>query len=412
MFKPVSLFVGFRYTRTRKRNFFISFVSIISMLGITLGVLSMIVVLSVINGSTTFWRTETLKSVPHVIISASASDFDWRELTQQALLHPQVLAAAPYLEGEAWVRYQGRDQFIRLRGVDPGAELEVMDSPSSQLQDLLQQLDNSENGQILGGRLARDLGIFNNQSVGVTPLRSLLGRSLEDIRSFNILGVGDFGIYGNDSVALVQLDEALELFPEQQVQIRLRVNDVFNAATIAQEAVVEARATTDELRIIPWSESQRTLFDALRMEKILTGFMLLMVVIIGAVNIISTLVMVVADKGADIAILRTMGARKLTVMAVFVVQGTLAGLFGVVLGTLSGVLIATNLSTLTRLLESFMSLVSPNDQVMVISFLRAEVIWSDIFIISGVALLISFLATLYPAYRATRVQPAAVLRYE
>jgi len=382
------------------------------MLGITLGVLSMIVVLSVINGSTTFWRTETLKSVPHVIISASASDFDWRELTQQALLHPQVLAAAPYLEGEAWVRYQGRDQFIRLRGVDPGAELEVMDSPSSQLQDLLQQLDNSENGQILGGRLARDLGIFNNQSVGVTPLRSLLGRSLEDIRSFNILGVGDFGIYGNDSVALVQLDEALELFPEQQVQIRLRVNDVFNAATIAQEAVVEARATTDELRIIPWSESQRTLFDALRMEKILTGFMLLMVVIIGAVNIISTLVMVVADKGADIAILRTMGARKLTVMAVFVVQGTLAGLFGVVLGTLSGVLIATNLSTLTRLLESFMSLVSPNDQVMVISFLRAEVIWSDIFIISGVALLISFLATLYPAYRATRVQPAAVLRYE
>jgi len=382
------------------------------MLGITLGVLSMIVVLSVINGSTTFWRTETLKSVPHVIISASASDFDWRELTQQALLHPQVLAAAPYLEGEAWVRYQGRDQFIRLRGVDPGAELEVMDSPSSQLQDLLQQLDNSENGQILGGRLVRDLGIFNNQSVGVTPLRSLLGRSLEDIRSFNILGVGDFGIYGNDSVALVQLDEALELFPEQQVQIRLRVNDVFNAATIAQEAVVEARATTDELRIIPWSESQRTLFDALRMEKILTGFMLLMVVIIGAVNIISTLVMVVADKGADIAILRTMGARKLTVMAVFVVQGTLAGLFGVVLGTLSGVLIATNLSTLTRLLESFMSLVSPNDQVMVISFLRAEVIWSDIFIISGVALLISFLATLYPAYRATRVQPAAVLRYE
>lgn len=411
MFKPVSLFVGLRYTRTRKRNQFVSFVSIISMLGITLGVLAMIVVLSVINGSTNVMRNETLKSVPHAVLATPDGIGDWQGLSAQVTASPGVLAAAPFLEGEAWIRYQGLDRFVRLRGVVPAAELGVMDNPSPQMQELLGVLEASENGIVLGARLARDLGLYGSQTVSVTPLRSLLGRSLDDARSFTAVGMADFGFYGNDSVALVNLDEARELFINQGVQLRMRVDDVFNAAAVAGAAVQNLPAA-DTLTITPWTESQRTLFDALRMEKMLTGFMLLMIVIIGAVNIVSTLVMVVADKGADIAILRTMGANRSTIMGVFIVQGTLAGLFGVLLGTLAGVAIATNLTAISTAFENLINRLLAPESLFMISYLRADLNWTDVAVISVIALLISFLATLYPAYRAARVQPAAVLRYE
>jgi lipoprotein-releasing system permease protein len=187
---------------------------------------------------------------------------------------------------------------------------------------------------------------------------------------------------------------------------------VFKAAQIARQAFESIGADTECLRITPWSESQSTLFDALRMEKMLTGFMLLMIVIIGAVNIVSTLVMVVADKGADIAILRTMGASKNTIMGIFIVQGTLAGLLGVMLGTLLGVVAAANLNGISAAFENLVNQVLQPERVYMISFLQSELIWGDVIVISLAALAISFLATLYPAYRAAKVQPAEVLRYE
>jgi lipoprotein-releasing system permease protein len=411
MFKPVSLFVGLRYTRTRKRNLFVSFVSVISMLGITLGVLAMIVVLSVINGSTAVMRSETLKSVPHVVIGFPAGGADWEGLASEVQNAAGVRAVAPFLEGEAWIRHQGQDRFIRLRGVEPLAELAVMDGPSTSLQELMGVLAETDNGIVLGSRLARDLGIFSSQSVSVTPLRSLLGRTLDDAKGLSVLGAADFVFYGNDSVALVRLDQARELFVNQNVQLRLKVDDVFQAADIADQALA-ASGDRDGLEIVPWNVSQRTLFDALRMEKMLTGFMLLMIVMIGAVNIVSTLVMVVADKSADIAILRTMGAGKGAIMGIFIVQGTLAGLSGVLLGTLLGVLVALNLTSISTAFENFINNLLAPEQLFMISYLRAELIWRDVLVIGLVALLISFLATLYPAYRAARVQPAAVLRYE
>ena len=411
MFKPVPLYIGLRYTRTRKRNVFVSFVSIISMMGITLGVLAMIVVLSVINGSTTVMRNETLKSVPHALVGFSNPEVDWQQLTGRFSSQPEIAAAAPFLQGEAWIRHQGQDRFVSLRGVDSAAELTVMDAPSTHLQQLMEELESVENGMILGSRLARDLGIFSNESVSVTPLSSLLGRSLDDAKGFNILGAADFGFYGNDSVALVKLSQAQELFTNQNVELRLKVDDVFDAAGIIQRASTRLDLS-EQVTVIPWNESQRNLFDALRMEKMLTGFMLLMIVLIGAVNIVSTLVMVVADKSADIAILRTMGAGKVAIMGIFIVQGTFAGLLGVMLGTVSGVVVTLNLNGISTAFENLVNSMLAPERLYLISYLRAELHWGDVAVIALAALLISFLATLYPAYRAARVQPAAVLRYE
>ena len=231
---------------------------------------------------------------------------------------------------------------------------------------------------------------------------------------FRVIGAADFGFYGNNNTAMISLEAAQHLLGEgnaaQDVRLRLRVDDVFNAGPIAA-AAVQAAADPD-LSSTSWSETQASLFGALRLEKTLTGFMLLMIVVIGAVNIVSTLVMVVADKSADIAILRTMGASRGTIMSIFVTQGTTVGVFGTLLGAVLGVLVSKNLSAVMGWVESTLNTVFSPADVYMISYLRAELRSSDVVIICICALLVSFLATLYPAYRATRIQPAEVLRYE
>ncbi|MCG8415871.1 MAG: ABC transporter permease, partial [Pseudomonadales bacterium] len=306
MFNPFPLFVGLRYSLTRKNNLFLSFVSLISMLGISLGVLILIVALSVINGSIVTLREEALKSVPHATLSGPGVADDWSQLHTDVLGHPEVLAAAPFIEGEATVRHQGQVVFVRLRGVDPELENSVSNNESSFYAELLARLAATENGIILGTQLAGELGIFSSTEVSVLGLGSLLQREESDALAFEVLGFADFGLYGNNNIALVNLNQAQQLFANDagtELNLRLRVDDVLRAGEIAQAA---AGASTVE--VAPWYEVQASLFNALNMEKMLTSFMLLMIVVIGAVNIISTLVMVVSDKSADIAILRTMGA--------------------------------------------------------------------------------------------------------
>jgi ABC-type lipoprotein release transport system permease subunit len=250
-----------------------------------------------------------------------------------------------------------------------------------------------------------------------------IGRNLSDVMKFRVVGAADFGFYGNNNTVMIGLPAAQGLFGDdetgvvnaaQDVHLRLRVTDVFNAGVIAQDAlnVLPAQLASDQLVASSWSESQSSLFDALRLEKTLTGFMLLMIVVIGAVNIVSTLVMVVADKSADIAILRTMGASRATIMMVFVTQGTTVGIFGTALGAVLGVLLSLNLSRVMQGIESTLNAAFSPDDVYMISYLRAELRADDVVLICISALAVSFLATLYPAYRATRIQPAEVLRYE
>ena len=411
MQKPFSVFVGLRYTLARKQNFFLSFVSLISMLGVSLGVMILIVALSVMNGSIDTLRADALKSVPHVTVAGSRVTTNWNELANIALASANVISAAPYLEGEANILYQGNNRFVSLRGVEGVLEADVVDNPSSGYRDLLIALSETENGIILGAQLAGSLGIYNNADISVTALGSLLARNLADTQGFTVVGYADFGAYGNSDTGLVNLAQAQQLFAQNsasQLQLRLRVDDVFNAKAIAEDLFGDY----PDLSLQSWDEAQASLFNALRMEKVLTSFMLLMIVVVGAVNIVSTLVMVVADKGADVAILRTMGASRSTIMKIFVVQGLVAGFLGTLIGAILGTLLAANITDISLILERIINSLASDSNRYFISHLQTQIEWGEVGLICIAALTISFLATLYPAYRASKIQAAEVLRYE
>tara|TARA_B100001013_G_scaffold341994_1_gene267309 strand:- start:3270 stop:4415 length:1146 start_codon:yes stop_codon:yes gene_type:complete len=379
------------------------------MLGVSLGVMVLIVALSVINGSINSLRNEALKSVPHVTIAGESLESNWEREAVNAQLSDQVLAAAPFLEGEAVLRYQGRNIFIRVRGVDPQREAEIVNNESQSFSNLLDILQERNNSIILGTQLASQLGISSGNELSVTSLNSLLTRSLSDAQGFEVTGFADFGIYGNQAIALINLNEARELFAQDRgvnLQLRLRVSDIFNAELIAMDLFENA----GNLDIQSWNETQATLFNALNMEKLLTSFMLLMIVVIGAVNIISTLVMVVSDKTSDVAILRTMGASRSIIMKIFVVQGLIVGIVGTTIGALLGLLLANNITKLSLWLEQLINLVFADANIYLISHLQTRVNVSEVMLVCLIALLICFLATLYPAFRASKIQPAEALR--
>ncbi len=405
------LFVGLRYSVARRGNLLLSFVTLMSMLGIALGVMILIVALSVMNGSIGVLRGEALKAVPHVTISASEGELDWRALEETARAHPEILAGAPFVEGEAVLRFQGEDVFVRLRGVLPEREADVLDVAEAADAERFAAMAGSPDAILLSARLGARLGSYPGEEVSLVSLAALLNRSLDGSRGFAISGFEDFGIYGESNIVLLHLAEAGEVLredPGAKLRLRLKVADVMAARRIAEEAFAE----TPGLEILTWQEEQASLFNALAMEKLVTTIMLLVIVLVGAVNIVSTLVMVVADKSADIAILRTMGAGASSILGVFVVQGMVAGVAGTLAGAGLGALLGRNITAISQTLERWLDALPWQDKVYLLSHLQTRVEPLEVVLISLAALLISLLATLYPAWRGSRVQPAAVLRYE
>ncbi|MGK8440397.1 lipoprotein-releasing ABC transporter permease subunit [Ectopseudomonas hydrolytica] len=414
MFRPLSVFIGARYTRAKRRNHFISFISLTSMIGLALGVLAMIVVLSVMNGFQKEMSSRILGMVPHAMLYGAEPVADWRALADKALANPQVQAAAPYAELEGMLSHRGLMQPIQIHGIDPAEEGKVSILPEHIHQGSLNNLLPGEYGVVIGDITARRFGlqVGDKLTLIIPELSNAPGGVTPRMQRLNVAAVFKVGAELDSSLALINVVDAaaMQRLPEGTVPgIRLALKDLYQAPQVSRALLAQLGA---DYRADDWTHTQGSLFSAMKMEKTMIGLLLLLIVAVAAFNIIATLIMVVADKGGDIAILRTLGATPRQIMAIFMVQGTVIGVVGTLIGTLLGVLAALNVSALVAWLESFAGQQVLSSDVYFISSLPSDLQWLDVALICLAALILSFLATLYPSWRAAQVQPAEALRYE
>ncbi|MBX3676530.1 MAG: lipoprotein-releasing ABC transporter permease subunit [Rhodocyclaceae bacterium] len=409
------LFIGLRYTRAKRRNHFISFISLISMCGIALGVAALIVVLSVMNGFQKELRTRILGVASHVQISGPGGELAaWQQAADQAAQHPQVRAAAPYVAAQGMLSF---DQTVRgalVRGILPDAEENVADFNQYMRGGSMQVLKPGEFGIVLGAELARALQVFIGDKVTLIAPQGLVTPAaiLPRLKQFKVVGLFEAGMYEYDSgLALVHLADAQALYRmEDRVSgVRLKLDDLFAAPRVARELL--SRVDGD-VRIADWTRSHANFFRAVQIEKNVMFIILLLIVAVAAFNIVSTMVMAVTDKESDIAILRTLGASPGSIMQVFIVQGALIGVIGLALGLAGGIALALNIDVVVPAIERLFNTQFLAKEVYYISELPSDLQWRDVGVITAVSFVLTLLATLYPSWRASRVNPAEALRYE
>lgn len=409
------LFIGLRYTRAKRRNHFISFISLISMCGIALGVAALIVVLSVMNGFQKELRTRILGVASHVQVSGPEGELAaWQQVADQALKHQSVRAAAPYVAAQGMLSF---DQTVRgtlVRGILPDAEEQVADFNRHMRSGSMQLLKPGEFGIILGAELARALRVFIGDKVTLIAPQGLVTPAaiLPRLKQFKVVGLFEAGMYEYDAgLALIHLADAQALYRmEDRVSgVRLKLDDLFAAPRVAREllSLVEG-----DVYIADWTRSHANFFRAVQIEKNVMFIILLLIVAVAAFNIVSTLVMAVTDKESDIAILRTLGASPGSIMQVFIVQGALIGTIGLALGLAGGVALALNIDVVVPAIERLFNTQFLAKEVYYISELPSDLQWRDVGIIAAVSFALTLLATLYPSWRASRVNPAEALRYE
>ncbi len=414
MFRPLSIFIGIRYTGAKRRNHFISFISMTSMIGLALGVLAMIVVLSVMNGFQKEMSTRILGMVPHASIAASQPLDDWQQVATAAKRNPQVLAAVPFAELEGMLSVRGAMQPVQLHGVDPALEPQVSIIDQHMQQGRLSDLREGDFGVVIGEITARrfQLGVGDKLALIVPELSSVPGGISPRMQRLNVVGIFKVGAELDSPLALIHVADAAyiqRMQPGQVQSVRLKLKDLYQAPQVAAQVVNElgqGYVSSD------WTLTQGSLFSAMKMEKTMIGLLLLLIVAVAAFNIIATLIMVVADKGADIAILRTLGATPGQIMGIFMVQGTVIGVIGTLVGAVLGIFAALNVSQLVGWIERLSGQQVMSSDVYFISNLPSELLLSDVVLICAAAFTLSFLATVYPSWRAARIQPADALRYE
>ncbi|HXF09005.1 MAG TPA: lipoprotein-releasing ABC transporter permease subunit [Candidatus Acidoferrales bacterium] len=415
MFCPFELFIGLRYSRSRRRNHFISFISLISMLGVALGVAALIVVLSVMNGFEQELRQRILGMTAH----ATVSNFDvrvedWPRLAEQAANHPHVIGTAPYIEGEAIFRHGRILTGGMLYGVLPEREGQVSDVGRRMVAGRLEDLTDGGYGVVLGKALAEALGVGLGDAVDLmVPQANLTPAGLiPRLRRFRVVGVFEVGMYEYDRTqAFVHIRDAARLMDlgEAVSGVRLRLDDLYRAPQVSRDLV---QILDPGYFATDWTRRHANFFRAIRTEKTVMFIILAMIVGVAAFNIVSTLVMVVTDKQGDIAILRTLGASPASIMGIFIVQGVLIGVVGTLAGVAIGTLVAVNVETLVPLIERAVGFQFLPADVYYISELPSRVEIADIVQIAVLAFALSLLSTLYPAWRAARTEPAEALRYE
>lgn len=412
MLKNIPLYIGLRYTRAKRRNQFISFISAFSLIGMALGVMALIVVLSVMNGFDREMKGRILSVIPHGFIDQQPSVKDWRVLAERVDKEPGVLASAPYIQSSAMVTYAGGVEAIELHGIDPAVEEKVSVVDQHMIVGDMARLEPGEYGIVMGRILASRLLLapgdkirVTSPEINVTPMGAFT-RS----RNFTLVGVFEVGAQVDSTLALIHLTDAQKFLRQTGVQgLHVKTENLYEAGLIMNRV----RANLgDEFRVRDWSQTQGSLFQAVKMEKIVVGSLLMIIIAVAAFNIVSSLVLMVADKRSDIAVLRTLGLSARQVMAIFIVQGSAIGFIGTLIGAILGCLIALTLTSIMGMFESLFGLQVFDPEVYFIAQLPSVLLWSDVAVICGIALGLSFLATLYPAYRAAQIEPAEALRYE
>lgn len=416
MFKPVALYIGLRYTRAKRRNHFISFISLSSMLGIALGVTALITVLSVMNGFEKELRARMLGMSAHVIIDTFEGGIgDWAPLAAQLRQRPEISGIAPFVQGQAMLTFGKSVYGTLLQGIDPQVESQVSQVQSKLLQGSLDAIKPGEFGVLIGEELRQSLGVrLGDKITVVVPQTTVTPVGvLPRMKRMTVQGVFRVGMHEYDSaLVLLHLDDAATLLrlPAGYVHgLNIKLTDLFSAPAFSRHL---QGALPFNYRCYDWTHRHENFFKAIKMEKRVMFVILTLIVAVAVFNIISTLVMVVTDKQADIAILRTLGATPKTIMAIFIVQGTLIGILGTLLGLAGGISLALNIETLVPAIERFFNIQFLSSDVYYISDVPSDLQWLDVYKIAAMSLLLSLLATTYPALRAASVQPAEALRYE
>jgi lipoprotein-releasing system permease protein len=415
MFQPKELFIGLRYIRARRKSHFVSFIAFISIAGVALGVFALIVVLSVMNGFGNELRDRTLSMTSHATISGYDGYVrDWRSVLAKAEQNKEVVAAAPYIRKEVMLSNGRRVSGSLVRGIQPDMESRVSLVESKMISGSLTDLKPGEYGIVLGRELANALGVYEGDRITViTPQASITAVGvMPRLRRFRVVGVFEVGMHQYDSaMAYMHLEDAAKLFSyEDKVNgVRLKFTDLFDAPRITRDI---EKDFGEDYWVKDWSKQHKNFFRALQTEKTVMFIILLMMVSVAALNIVSTLMMTVTDKESDIAILRALGMRPSSIMTIFIIQGAFIGLFGTIIGVSAGVPVALNVFEIVSWLEQLFNTDFLPSDVYYISDISADVKVSEVVIYALSAFSVTILATIYPAWRASRTLPAEALRYE
>ena len=415
MFRPKELYIGLRYTRAKRRNGFVSFIALISMMGIALGVAALIVVLSVMNGFGKELRERTLGMTAHATISGHDGFLsNWEEVQQRVIVHQSVLDTAPYTQTEAMLSNRNRVSGAIVRGVLPDQEPGVSQVAEKMVSGSFDDLRAGGFGIILGRELANAMGVYQGEKITViTPQSNVTPVGvLPRLRRFTVVGIFEAGMHQFDrSMAIMHIQDAQKLFNmgDKVNGVRLKLDDMFNARQVTQSI---DRQIGEDYWVKDWTRMHSNLFKALKTEKVVMFIILLLIVAVAAFNIISTLVMTVNDKQSDIAILRTIGMTPGSLMVIFIIQGMVIGLVGTLIGVAIGVPVALNVNDIVTAVEQAMNTKFLPADVYYITEIKSDLHVEEVLVYSVSAFLLSVLATIYPAWRAAKVQPADALRYE
>jgi lipoprotein-releasing system permease protein len=408
---PLPLYIGLRYTWAKRRNTFISFVSLFAFIGMALGVFALIVVLSVMNGFDRELKDRILRVIPHGFVQFKTPSDDWQNLAQRLVGTRGVTAAAPYVAGHGLATYDGSVHGIEIQGIDPQTEPNVSVVHEHMLAGELADLRPGEYEVVLGSLLARYLGAtlgdrvdITLPSVSITPA-GIFPRS----RRFTVVGVFEVGAQLDQSLVLMHVADAQKLLRKTGVDgLRLRFADIYSAP---EQLHALAAELGPDFVARDWSETQGSLFQAIKMEKTVVGIMLGIIIAVAAFNIVTSLVMMITEKRSDIAVLRTMGMSALGVVTIFIAQGTIIGMVGIVIGAGLGIVVAQNLATMVTAVEKFMGASIFDPTVYFVTTMPSQLLVADVIWVCVGASAISFLATCYPSYRASQIAPAEALRY-